>query len=155
QRLADAVARVRRQVQRLQARTKTMPGAAGEEVGLLLEAHLQMLGDSRLIRGADRRIAEDRVNAEAAISVEIAEIGRAFAAMEDAYFASRLDDIREVGNRLVRTLTKAPTKAFSAVKAGSVVLADQLTPGDAAQFNPTKVNGCAAVLGGAEGHTAI
>lgn len=155
QRLADAVARVRRQVQRLQARTKMMPGAAGEEVGLLLEAHLQMLGDSRLIRGADRRIAENRVNAEAAISVEIAEIGRAFAAMEDAYFASRLDDIREVGNRLVRTLTKAPTKAFSAVKAGSIVLADQLTPGDAAQLNPATVNGCAAVLGGAEGHTAI
>lgn len=155
QRLADAVARVRRQVQRLQARTKTMPGAAGEEVGLLLEAHLQMLGDSRLIRGADRRIAENRINAEAAISVEIAEIGRAFAAMEDAYFASRLDDIREVGNRLVRTLTKAPTKAFSAVKAGSIVLADQLTPGDAAQLDPARVNGCAAVLGGAEGHTAI
>jgi phosphotransferase system enzyme I (PtsI) len=41
------------------------------------------------------------------------------------------------------------------VPTGSIVLADQLTPADTAQMDPARIAGCAAVLGGAEGHTAI
>ncbi len=155
ERLRHAVQRGQRQISRMRTKAAALSGAAAEELGLLLDAHTHMLGDSRLVRGAERRIMEDRLNAEAAVQGEIADIARAFAGMDDAYFAARLDDIREVGNRLVRNLTKTPLKPFSAVPAGSIVLADQLTPADTAQMDPARIAGCAATLGGAEGHTAI
>ncbi|MBM3565065.1 MAG: phosphoenolpyruvate--protein phosphotransferase [Alphaproteobacteria bacterium] len=154
-RLDDAVARAKRQIGRLHTKARSMSGAAGEELGLLLEAHAQMLGDSRLLRGARGRIEKDRINAEAAIEAEIAEIGRAFAAMDDPYLAARLEDIRGVGSRLMNNLTHTPVKPFSAAPKGAIVVADQITPADAAQIDPARIIGCTAAVGGAEGHTAI
>ncbi len=154
-RLEGAVERARRQMSRLRAKAQSMPATAADELGFLVDAYEQMLQDSRLIRGAERRITEQLMNAEAAVQAEISEIASAFAAMDDAYIASRIDDIREVGRRLILTLTRTPVKPFAAVPPGSIVIADELTPADTAQLNPERVLGAAAMLGGAEGHTAI
>ena len=154
-RLNDAVDRAKRQIGKLRAKARGMNGAAGEELGLLLEAHAQMLGDSRLLRGTRKRVEDGRINAEAALEAEIADIARAFAAMNDPYLAARLEDIRGVGTRLMRTLTHAPVKPFSSAPKGAVIVADQITPADAAQMDPARIVGCAAAQGGAEGHTAI
>jgi len=154
-RLAAAVRLARRQIKALQMRAAATPGAAGEELSILLDAYLQMLEDSRLVRGAQHRIAAARVNAEAAVNAVIADIAKVFQAMDDAYIAARLDDIREVGNRLQRNLTHAPIRPFSAVPEGSIVIAEQLTPADTAQLDPARIAGAATVLGGTEGHTAI
>jgi len=154
-RLAASVRLARRQIKALQKRAAATPGVAGEELTILLDAYLQMLEDSRLVRGAQRRIAAARINAEAAVNAEIADIAKVFQAMDDAYIAARLDDIREVGNRLQRNLTRAPIRPFSAVPEGSVIIAEQLTPADTAQLDPARIAGAATVLGGTEGHTAI
>ncbi|MEK7821011.1 MAG: phosphoenolpyruvate--protein phosphotransferase [Pseudomonadota bacterium] len=154
-RLDDAVARANRQIGKLRAKARGMNGAAGEELGLLLEAHAQMLGDSRLLRGARGRIERERINAEAALEAEIGGIARAFAAMDDPYLAARLEDIRGVGTRLIRNLTRTPVKPFSAAPKGAIIVADQITPADAAQMDPSRIVGCVAAQGGAEGHTAI
>jgi len=154
-RLAKAVELARRQVRRLQNRAKSMPGTASDELGFLLEAYQQMLSDSRLVRGAQARISSERVNAEAAVQHEIGSIAEAFEAMDDAYIAARLDDIREVGNRIIRNLTRKPLRAFSTAPKGSIVITDQLTPADMAQIDPGVIAGAGSSLGGAEGHTAI
>jgi phosphoenolpyruvate-protein phosphotransferase (PTS system enzyme I) len=155
ERLSRAVKLARRQVRRLQARAQSMQGAAAEELGFLLDAYQQMLKDSRLVRGADARISDQGINAEAAVQHEISEIAATFQAMDDAYIAARLDDIREVGNRVIRNLTKKTLRPFSAAPKGSIIIADQLTPADMAQIDPQRIAGTAALLGGAEGHTAI
>jgi len=154
-RLEKAVERARRQMGRLRAKAKNMPATAADELGFLVEAYEQMLKDSRLIRGAEHRISEQLMNAEAAVQAEIAGIASAFAAMDDVYISSRIDDIREVGRRLILNLTQTPVKPFATVPPGSIVIADELTPADTAQLNPERVKGAAAELGGAEGHTAI
>ncbi len=154
-RLKHAVSLAHRQVRRLQTRAKTMPGAAAEELAILLDAYLGMLEDSRLIRGADRRIIEDRINAEAAVSREIAEISEAFQAMADSYIAARGDDIREVGNRILLNLGKHPARPMASLPKGSIIIADSLSPADMAQLDPGQVSGAATMIGGGEGHTAI
>jgi phosphotransferase system enzyme I (PtsI) len=154
-RLAVAIRLARRQIRLLQTRAKTKSGANGEELTYLLDAYLHMLQDSRLVRGAEQRIADDQVNAEAAVKTEIAAIAEVFQAMDDSYIAARIDDIRGVGNRLLRNLTKTPLKPFSAAAPGSIVIADQLSPADAAQLDPELIAGTATVGGSAEGHTAI
>ncbi|MBT6093592.1 MAG: phosphoenolpyruvate--protein phosphotransferase [Rhodospirillaceae bacterium] len=155
ERLAGAVKLAKRQVRRLQNRAQTMQGAAAEELGFLLDAYQQMLSDSRLVRGADARIKSLRINAEAAVQHEIAEIAATFQAMDDAYIAARLDDIREVGNRINRNLTRKVLRPFSSAPKGSIIIADLLSPADMAQIDPGRIAGAATVLGGAEGHAAI
>ena len=155
ERLSHAVNLARRQVRRLQRRAHSMKGAAAEELGFLLDAYQLMLKGSRLVRGADGRIIDLRINAEAAVQQEIAEIAATFQAMDDAYIAARLDDIREVGNRVIRNLTRKVLKPFSAAPKGSIIIAEQLTPADMAQIDPGLIAGAATMLGGAEGHTAI
>ena len=154
-RLVRAVKLAQRQVRRLQSRAKEMANGAGEELWALLDAYLLMLDGSRLVRGAEKRIGEQRINAEAAVQMEIAQISGAFQAMDDAYIAARLDDIREVGNRILLNLGKHPLRPLSALPKGSVVIAENLSPADMAQLDPTSVSGTGTLLGGAEGHTAI
>ncbi len=154
-RLKEAVTRARRQIGQLRAKVKSVSGAAGQELGYLLDAYFHMLKDSRLVRGAERRITRDLINAEAAVEAEIAEIAKGFEAMDDAYLRARLEDIRAVADRLVHNLTKTPVKPWSLVPKGSVVVTGELSPADIAQLDRKRVAGIATMLGGAEGHTAI
>ncbi|WP_445680065.1 phosphoenolpyruvate--protein phosphotransferase [Radicibacter daui] len=154
-RLEGAVAKSRKQIDRLREKSSALPQAAAEEIGFLLEAHASMLGGSRLMRGITRRISEERINAEAAVVAEIQVIADSFAGLEDSYIASRAKDVREVGMRVVRNLIDYTYKAFSGVPLGSVILAEELTPADTALLDPARIAGLATVLGGAEGHTAI
>ena len=154
-RFGEAVAVSLNQLRKLKAKAAALPESAAEEVGYLLDAHLAMLSNSRLIRGADLRITKSRINAERAVQIEIDEIAKSFAAMRDPYLAGRIEDIRVVGTRLIRNLIKKPYVAYSAAPAGAVILAEELTPADAALMDPQRLAGFATVLGGAESHTAI
>jgi phosphoenolpyruvate-protein phosphotransferase (PTS system enzyme I) len=155
ERFADAVAASVKQLKKLKTKTRTLPDSAAEEMGYLLDAHLSMLSNSRLVRGVEARIAREYRNAEWAVQAEVAAIGESFAAMRDAYLAARFDDIRVVGSRLVRNLTKTPFDAFKHLPEGTIILAEELTPADTALLDPRRIAGFATVLGGAESHTAI
>jgi phosphotransferase system enzyme I (PtsI) len=155
ERLGDAVALSLKQLNKLKVKAAALPGAAAEEAGYLLDAHVAMLTNSRLVRGADRRIAEEGINAERAVQVELGRIGTSFAAMDDAYLAARGEDIRIVGARLIRNLTKTPYAALQKLPAGTIIVAEELTPADTALIDPSRVSAIATAIGGAEGHTAI
>src|SRR5215467_4443448 len=154
-RFAEAIAISLKQLRKLKTKASALPEAAAEEVGYLLDAHLAMLSNSRLIRGADQRIAKSRINAERAVQIEIDDIAGSFAAMRDPYLAARIEDIRVVGTRLIRNLIKEPYVAYSAVPAGAVILAEELSPADTALMDPQRIAGFATIFGGAESHTAI
>src|SRR5215472_12234493 len=154
-RFAEAVAVSLKQLRRLKAKAAELPESAAEEVGYLLDAHLAMLSNSRLVRGVDRRIARTRINAERAVQIEIDEIAESFSRMRDPYLAARIEDIRVVGTRLIRNLIKKPYVAYSTLPQSAVILADELTPADTALIDPQRVAGFATVFGGAESHTAI
>ena len=154
-RFDGAVALSRHQLLKLKEKSAALHGPAAEEVGYLLDAHLAMLTHSRLIRGVVARIQGQAINAEAAVRIEIEAIAESFALMGDAYLAARIDDIRVVGSRLIRNLTKTPFTAIGKLPEGTVLLADELTPADTALMDPTRVAGFATALGGAESHTAI
>jgi phosphotransferase system enzyme I (PtsI) len=155
ERFGEAVAASIKQLRKLKTKAGALPDSAAEEMGFLLDAHLSMLSKSRLVRGVERRIAADKINAERAVHLELQQIGESFAAMRDEYLAARIDDIRVVGKRLLRNLTKTPYDAFKLVSEGTIILAEELTPADTALLDPNRVRGFATVLGGAESHTAI
>lgn len=152
----DAAVRLSvKQLRKLKVKAAALPESAAEEMGYLLDAHLAMLSNSRLVRGVQRRIKDERVNAERAVQMEIAQIGSSFAAMDDAYLAARIDDVRVVGARVLRNLTQTPYAALQRLPEGTVILAEELTPADTALMDPRRIAGFATMLGGSESHTAI
>jgi phosphotransferase system enzyme I (PtsI) len=154
-RFAEAVEASLKQLRKLKTKSSGLPESAAEEIGYLLDAHVAMLSNSRLVRGAGERIGRQRINAERAVELEIDEIARSFAAMRDPYLAARAEDVRVVGTRLIRNLIKKPYAAYSSVPEGAVILADELTPADTALMDPQRITGFAAQTGGAHSHTAI
>ncbi len=154
-RFAAAVATAEQQISKLQAKAKDLPGASGEELGYMLEAYRQMLDNSRLTRGVDKRIADERLNAEAALQREITEIVAHFESMGDAYLSARADDIKDIGRRLTRNLDRGNAGPFGQLSKNAVVLAEELSPADTALFDPALVAGFATILGGPASHTAI
>lgn len=154
-RFTKAVALSQKQIRKLGAKAAGLHGAAAEEIGILLEAHLHMLSGSRVLRGVEHRIGRDRINAEAAVQAEISAVAQEFAALDDAYIAARAHDVREVGDRLIRNLTKTPYAAFTHLPEGTILVAEELTPADTALMDPRLIGGFATLLGGAESHTAI
>lgn len=154
-RFSDAVAVAIRQLKKLKTKTIALPPSAAEEMGYLLDARLQMLSGSRLVRGVETRVSFQHVNAEAAVRDEIAAIVEGFSNMGDAYLSARAADIREVGDRLIRNLLQAPYEAFKHVPEGSILIAEELTPADTMLLDPARVLAITCVLGGMDSHTAI
>jgi phosphotransferase system enzyme I (PtsI) len=154
-RFADAVTNAQKQLRRLKARAAALPGSAPDEIGYLLDAHLAMLANSRLVRGVHQRIANARINAERAVELEIEAIAKGFAQMRDSYLAARVEDIRVVGARLIRNLVKKPYVTYATLDGGAIILAEEVTPADTAMMDPRRIGGFAAVFGGPESHTAI
>src|ERR1043166_8163421 len=60
ERFAGAVATSVKQLKKLKTKAQSLPESAAEEMGYLLDAHLSMLSNSRLVRGVEQRIAEER-----------------------------------------------------------------------------------------------
>ncbi len=162
-RLADAVTRSLRQLEKLNARLALLPEETQHEIAPLLDAYRQMLGPSRLLRGAARRIQEERLNAEAAVAEEAEALslrlrdqsGGASDTEDAAAAMRRAEEVREIGRRLVRNLTRAPFRSFTAIPTGAVLLAEQLRPADAALIDPSRVAAVVTDEGGEADHTAI
>lgn len=149
------IAKTQKQLGQIKGKAELLPSGANEEIGLLLEAYRGMVSSSRLVRGVESLIFDGHMNAEAAVQRQINQIAEGFAAMQDDYLASRADDVREVGVRLIRNLMQQQYNPFADAPQGSILIAEEITPADTALMDPSRVTGFAAVLGGPEGHAAI
>lgn len=158
QKLAAAVAFSRKQVAKLKTRIGVLPEEAQQEIAPLLDAHLMMLGNSRLIRGARKRIETELLSAETAVLDESEEIRAAILAAKDddkAGLARRANEVRDIARRLTRNLTATPFRSLKDLPEGCILVAEELTPADAALLDPARIAGVATEEGGTDGHTAI
>lgn len=155
QRFEAAVETVRGDLTALKGQSKNLPEEAAEELDLLLDAHLAMITGSRLVRGALKKIADEKINAEWALDKVMRDLAAQFRAVRDNYIAARIDDVEAVGNRILRTLLNIPYLSLDSVPVGGIVLAKEISPADAALLDPRRIAGLATVHGGAAGHTAV
>ena len=157
-RLDAAIAQSRKQLLKLRARLGVLPEESQAEIAPLLDAYLQMIGSSRLVRGARKRIADMLLSAETAVVDETAAIAAAILAMPSDDAASRRrhsEEVHEIGRRLVRNLTRVAFRSFAGLPEGAVLVSESLRPADAALLDPSRLAGVATDEGGADGHTAI
>ncbi|HEY1096531.1 MAG TPA: phosphoenolpyruvate--protein phosphotransferase [Alphaproteobacteria bacterium] len=143
------------QIAKLQTKAETLPAKAAEDIILILEVHLSLVGESRLTEGIKQRITEKLINAEWAVEQEINELGNSFSAMEDVYLAGRVKDLQDVGQRLIRNLLERKFVALKSVPTGGIVLSEDITPADTAFMHPDRIGGFISLAGGRQSHTAI
>src|SRR4051812_38665509 len=114
QRLAEAVALSRKQLGKLKSRLGVLPEEAQEELEPLLDAYVMMLGNSRLLRGARKRIEAELLAAETAVQDEAEAISAIILAQKDDDMAGlnrRAGEVREIARRLTRNLTSTPFRS--------------------------------------------
>ena len=158
QRLNEAATFSRKQVGKLKTRLSVLPEEAQEELAPLLDAYILMLGNSRLLRNARKRIGDELLSAETAVADEAEAIAAAILAARDddkSGLNRRAYEVREIARRLVRNLTATPFRSLKEVPQGAILVTDELTPADAALLEPGRIAGVATEEGGADGHTAI
>ena len=161
--MEDAILQSRKQLQKLRARLGVLPEESQAEIAPLMDAYIHMLGPSRLIRGARRRISEMLLSAESAVVDEAEHIastilGQAAPETSDdgrLGLERHAEEVREIARRLVRNLTRQPFRSFRGLPDGAVLVSEGLRPADAALLDPARLAEVATEEGGADGHTAV
>lgn len=157
ERFDGAVKKSRRQLTKLRSQLAMLPAEGQAELEPLLDAYMQMIGPSRLLRGVRRRI-ESLVTAETAVHEEVEGLVATVLAVPDrdrAGLKRRAEEIREIGRRLIRNLTETPFQSFAKLAQGTVLVIDNLRPADAALLSPARLAGVVTEEGGSDGHTAV
>ncbi|WP_248518198.1 phosphoenolpyruvate--protein phosphotransferase [Salinarchaeum laminariae] len=125
----------------------------GEEEAAILEAHRQFLDDPQIESAVDAEI-EGGATAEAAVEAAFADPIEQYEAT-GGRVAERADDLRDVRDRLLRTLAGVEDVDLDALPDETILLAERLVPSDAAGLDPDRVAGLATVVGGRTAHAAI
>ncbi|MDD2862020.1 MAG: phosphoenolpyruvate--protein phosphotransferase [Acidiphilium sp.] len=159
QQFEAAVIQSRRQLERLHARLAALPETARTELAPLIDAHIHMLGRSRLMR-AIRSAIEERLIAAATAVADVAEdqaqaVLAARRTADDGAAQRQAEEIRELGRRLLRNLIRLPFRSFADLPHGSILVVERLRPSDAALINPAQFAGIATEDGSPDDHTAV
>ncbi|NDJ25505.1 phosphoenolpyruvate--protein phosphotransferase [Nostoc sp. B(2019)] len=126
----------------------------GDTEAAIFDAHLLFLEDPVLLEAAHQHILEHHLNAEAAWQAVVDEVATSYHTLEDSYLQERVDDVVDVGQRVLRLLVgNAPTSLHLSEPA--ILVATDLTPSDTAGLDPTKVLGICTTSGSATSHSAI
>ncbi len=119
----------------------------------IFAAHQELLEDPELIDTASSAIDKGKSAAFAWQQTYTAQAEQ-LAQLKSELLAQRANDLRDVGDRVLRILTGVKEEAL-VFPANTILLAEDLTPSDMANIDPTRVVGFATVAGGATSHVAI
>lgn len=125
----------------------------GEPEAGIFDTHEAFLDDPELVSDITAAI-DDGTPAEHAVDTRFAAAIEQFEQM-DGPMADRADDLRDVRDRVLRALLDVPTVDLSALPPGTVLLAERLTPSNAAGLDPDAIAGIATITGGRTSHAAI
>ena len=151
-RLRRAAARAAEELSRHSREAK---GDMGTELAAILEAHSLIAGDETYLGAIAERIRRDRVNAEWALAEVTRELGDRLAAADSAAMREREADISDVAREIGAQLSGGSRPGPGELPRGSILVADELSPVDAARLDPRRVRALALERGGPTSHASI
>jgi phosphotransferase system enzyme I (PtsI) len=119
----------------------------------ILTATALIARDKGLAKAAGKRLASGS-GPSTAVDGAVEEYAAQFTAL-GGYFAERVSDLRDVGNRTIAHLLGVPPPGIPAFTEPSVVVADDLAPAETATLDRALVVGIVTASGGRTSHTAI
>lgn len=120
----------------------------------IFSAHAELLEDPGLMNLATSLIEQGK-SAAYAWNDAIHSQAQKLASLNNELMANRANDLIDVGNRVLSTLAPVENAAMPEFGAGTILLAENLTPSQTAQLDRDKVFAFATVSGGATSHVAI
>ncbi|MDP2359749.1 MAG: phosphoenolpyruvate--protein phosphotransferase [bacterium] len=147
-----AIEKSRKSIQKVSKQVRHRLGADSANI---FEAHLLILEDPMLTGRARELITQERVNADFALLTAMSEIQTAFRDVKDEFFRQRLSDLEDVGRRLIETIQNARVGRRAEPLGPHILVADDLSPSEAACLDTKRVIGLITEKGSQTSHTAI
>lgn len=120
----------------------------------IFNAHLMMVHDRAFVTEVERRIQQEKCNAEYALHETLNHFQKVFSAIKDEYLRERFLDLRDVGTRVMDNLTNA-AEVMLGLDGRRVIVAASLTPSETARLDTSRVLGFVLETGSVTSHTAI
>ncbi|MCE1255359.1 MAG: phosphoenolpyruvate--protein phosphotransferase [Anaerolineae bacterium] len=133
---------------------KKMASSLAQKETAIIEVHIDLLNDSELIKETESQIESGQA-ASSAWHAVIEKRAAQLQALNDPYLAARVLDLKDVENRVQRILVGAPEETLVLPDYPVIITATDLSPSDAAGFDPRKTLGFCLAGGGTTSHTAI
>ncbi|BAZ20734.1 phosphoenolpyruvate-protein phosphotransferase [Kalymmatonema gypsitolerans NIES-4073] len=135
----------------------------GDAEAAIFDAHLLFLEDPVVLEAVQQRIFEQHLNAEAAWQAVVDELANNYRSIEDSYLQERVADVVDVGQRVLRLLTRFQSHIRISddshinfnLSEPAILIATDLSPSDTARLDPAKVLGICTTSGSAISHSAI
>lgn len=157
--LEEEIRRLRRAARRaseeFQRHSRDVRGDIGSELASILEAHGMIAADETLLAAITDHMRRERVNAEWALAAVAQEFEQRLAAAESAPMRERAADIADVAREIARQFSLAERSGAAEMPRGSILVADELSPVEAARLDPRRVRGIALERGGPTSHASI
>lgn len=154
QRLHQAVASVREELEGLRERTRRRAGA---EEAKIFAAQIAMLEDEALLGEVRRLIRENLLTAERAFEFEVLELRELWSQSSSATLQQRTADLVGIQTRVLQSLLGQSLEdvLHNAGDRPAIVLSQELTPGLTVQLEQALVTGLASEHGTRTSHAAI
>ncbi len=149
-RLEQALAEAHLQLDALRANLHAQRAA---DKAAIFAAHQELLDDPDLLDIAWSAIAKGK-RADFAWHRAYSSHADRLAGLRNELLAARANDLRDVGQRVLSVLTGVKSEIPEPPQ-DSILVAEELTPTDAASINRDRVRGFCTTLGGATSHVAI
>lgn len=147
-RVRAAIAEVRREIQRVRV---TAAREVGEGEARIFDAHLVLIDDTDLLDDVHSRIRAGHAAPRAWVDA-VASVEAEFAAVPDPYLRARAADVHAVGQQVAGVLVGAQSVHIDGT---GVLVADDLTPAQVADLDPTRIRGLLLASGSPTGHSVI
>jgi len=151
-RFHDAVTKAKADLAGIRDQVRTKLGPDKAEI---FDAHILVLEDPELIGETERQIRETKTNALFAFREVAQQFITVFETMDNDYMRERASDIKDISDRVLRTMAGLQIVDLSLINEDVILVAHDLTPSETATMNRDKVLGILTNIGGKTSHTAI
>src|SRR5437764_9480153 len=155
------IARFTNALTEVQRELEALRGAIGAEdapaeMGAFIDVHWMILSDPTIADAPRRIIAEQRCNAEWALTQQMNVLVEQFDDIDDPYLRERKTDVVQVVERVLKRLLGKPGAIVPAnAEQHTILVAHDLSPADIIQFKQHRFAAFLTDLGGVTSHTAI
>ena len=156
--IEEEVHRFREAVEQTRSQMEQIKASVPEELSshaYILDAHLLLLSDKLIFDDTIELIREERINAEWALKKTEDRAREMFGRIKDEYIRSRIKDIDDVVDRIMRNLLGSEVGAIEELRERVVVVAYDLSPADTTQLRLDRVMGFITDVGSRTSHTTI
>lgn len=151
-RFEAALSRTEDELQALKERVERL---SGEKEAAIFDAHLLFLRDRTIMAKLQREMPKRLQNIESVYYAVVQNFMEVMRRVDDAYLRSRVADIGDVLQRVLKNMEPAKDKEEQGSGEPCVLAAFDLAPSDTADLDTDRVLGFVTEMGSAVSHTAI